>query len=129
MQSMDVRRHRVRDRTRVEREILALLRAAHAKRAPGCGRAGQAVQRLVKALTAAEAALLDVDAPFTSEAEEWLMALLGDRQRQKRWRLSLPAPPPIDEATLLAAAEALRAEGLVVSHRTIVWGAAMANPG
>ena len=125
---MDVRRHRIRDRTRVDREILALLRAAHAKRAPRRGRTGKAVQRLVEALDGAGAAGLGVDAPFTSETEERLMALLGDRQRHKRWRLSLPAPAPMDEAKLVAAAEALRAEGLVVSHRTIVWGAAMANP-
>ncbi|MCC6920099.1 MAG: hypothetical protein IT548_12920 [Alphaproteobacteria bacterium] len=128
---MDVRRHRIRDRTPVEREILALLRGASATQQTGKARerdrAGVALRRLAEVLAKAGSSVLDIDAPFTSEVEERVIALLGDRQRQKRWRLSLPAPAPLDEATLLAAAEALRAEGLIVSHRTIVAGAAMAS--
>lgn len=99
-----------------------LLRAACARRGDDKGRVGQAMLSLADALAGTEAAVLDVDAPFTSETEERLIALLGDRQRQKRWQLNLPALPRVEEALLRAVAEALRAEGLVVSHRSIVWG-------
>ena len=137
-----LRRQKLRDRARTEHAVLLAFRrlcaevqnrfsAADALTELGLGASDSDTLRdLACALVLSDVDVMPPDAPYLSDFEDRLLALVGDRQREPRKRVGLPVPSAIDAKMIDDVAGILNEHDLRISYRTIICadGPAVADP-